>query len=412
MFLGFRVVIILAGPVTIRGFMRVRHLSLAHFRNYTRLELDLAPHTTILFGDNAQGKSNLLEALYFLATTRSFRASSDRELMSWNIANDPIGFSRIAARAEHARDAFDIEVVLREELRQSDEGRSPTFTKRIKLNDVPRRAIDVIGSVTAVLFSPQDLELVEGAPVSRRRYLDVTISQADRPYCRGLAHYNRVIVQRNHLLRAIRDRGAQADQLQFWDREMVTAGSFVTLQRLSTVQEIGDVAQRIYRELSGREEALTIDYKSSLIRDDFVGPPAAEDVAAAFQTRLNDLRTREVALGMSLVGPHRDDLTFHIDGHDVSAFGSRGQQRTVALALKLAETEFLRERTNEMPILLLDDVLSELDSTRQERVLNSIGPTQQVLLTTTQARTLEGVLPDDTAWIRVERGRVETASPV
>jgi DNA replication and repair protein RecF len=390
--------------------MHVRRLSLTHFRNYDRLDLDLAPNVTIIFGDNAQGKSNLLEAIFYLATTRSFRAHSDRELLSWSLAGDPIGFTRIAARVNRNGESFDLEIVLREEPRKAEDASTPSvFTKRIKLNDVPRRAIDVIGVTTAVMFSPQDLELVEGAPLLRRRYLDVTISQADRAYCRSLAHYNRVVLQRNHLLRAVRDRGAQLDQMHFWNREMITAGSYIMCQRLTTIQRLGDMARRLYEELGGYE-SLGVSYKSSVLRGESDRDSGAEAVASAFEARLAEVQAREILLGASLVGPHRDDLIFQLDGHDLGAFGSRGQQRTVALALKLAEAEHLSAQTGERPIVLLDDVLSELDPSRRERVLGSIHSGQQVLLTTTDARMFNGSAPSDATWLRVSRGRVEATA--
>lgn len=387
--------------------MHVSRLTLAHFRNYKRLDLNLAPRTTIVFGDNAQGKSNLLEAIFYLATTRSFRTRGDRELLSWGLADDPIGFTRVAARVERRHEPFDLEIVLREEARKADgESPSTTLTKRIKLNEAPRRAIDVIGTATAVLFSPQDLELVDGAPLLRRRYLDITISQADRAYCRHLAHYHRVVLQRNHLLRAIRDRGAQRDQIHFWNQEMVVAGSYLVAQRQATIQRLGEVAGQFYRDLGGGEDELTVGYKSSIFRGGVDPDTSPETIARAFEARLADVQSREIVLGVSLVGPHRDDLSFLLGGHDLSPFGSRGQQRTAALALKLAEAEHLHARTGERPIVLLDDVLSELDPSRRERVLASIEPGQQVLLTATDPGTLDGA-PADATWLHVSRGRIE-----
>jgi len=386
--------------------MRVRHLSLSHFRNYDRLDLDLAPGVTVLYGDNAQGKSNLLEAIFYLATTRSFRAGNDRELLAWALLDDPISFTRIAAQVERSNEPFEIEVILRQDVARVDDVAAPPFSKRIKLNDIPRRSIDVIGMTTAVMFSPQDLELVDGAPLLRRRYLDVTISQADRAYCRGLAHYNRVILQRNHLLRAIRDRGSPTDQLHFWNGEMVSAGSLVTARRRTTIGQVGDIAQRLYRELSGSTETLNVGYKSSIFSGAVAIPEDPNDISQAFEARLVDVQARDVANGVSLVGPHRDDLTFQIDGHDLSTFGSRGQQRTAALALKLAEAEHLAEQIGERPVLLLDDVLSELDAHRRARVLAFVQNDQQVLLTTTDRASLEGLLPANAVWLQVRQGRL------
>src|SRR5579883_610550 len=391
--------------------MHVRHLSLLNFRNYEHLELDLDARVTVVYGDNAQGKSNLLEAFFYLATTRSFRARSDRDLLGWRVPNDPFGFTRIAARLERSGEPLEIEIVLREEPRAAEDGASSAaLVKRIRLNDVPRRAIDVIGVVTAVMFSPEDLELVAGSPAARRRYLDVMISQIDRAYCRSLAQYNRVVLQRNHLLRAVRDHGAQLDQMRFWDEQLVGTGAYVITRRLETISLLGAAARRFYTELGGGEQ-LDIGYRSSVHRAGFAADsgeaPSCEMVARAFQERLAEMRPREIMLGMSLLGPHRDDLTFQIGGRDLGVFGSRGQQRSAALALKLAEAEHLHAQTGERPILLLDDVLSELDPSRRERVLAAVRSEQQVLLTTTDPTVFPGALLGEAAWLHVKQGRVE-----
>lgn len=397
--------------------MRLQHLTLHHFRNYSRLDCDLPPGMTILWGNNAQGKSNLLEAIFYLATFRSFRASSDRDLLNWGLAEDPIGFCRIGARIDRGGEPREIEIILREESRR-DAGESTRLSKRIKLDDAPRRAIEVIGTAIAVLFSPQDLDLVEGAPALRRRYLDVTISQADRGYCRNLAHYNRVISQRNHLLRAIRDRGTSPDQLHFWNHELVTSGAQIVARRLEAVGRIGALAQRSYQDLSATSESLLVAYRSSIDRTSIDVDPSADpsadaaEIAGRFEARLAELQAREILLGVSLTGPHRDDLTFALDGHDLGAFGSRGQQRTAALALKLAEAGHLASQTGESPILLLDDVLSELDPRRRERVIQAIRPGQQVLLSTADPQTIAGLPAADATWLRVMHGRLEPGKPM
>lgn len=391
--------------VKISGLMRILQLSLRYFRNYERLDLPLPPHSTILYGDNAQGKSNLLESIYYLATSRSFRAGGDRELLNWRLADDPIGFTRIGARAERNGEPFDLDVVLREEPRRDDLG-GTTLSKRVRLNEAPKRAIDVVGAVMAVMFSPQDIELVEGAPLLRRRYLDVTISQADRRYCRSLAQYNRVILQRNSLLRAVRDRGVGLDQIDLWNRELIAAGSYVVAQRVEAVRCLGDEARRFYADLSGTDDVLRVGYKSTIFGS---GDPVVtiEQVSAAMEARLAEVRSKEVLLGVSLVGPHRDDLIFTLGGRDLGAYGSRGQQRLGALALKLAEAEHLHRQTGDLPILLLDDVLSELDPTRRAGIFAAIRPNQQVLFTTTDPHAFDAWRPSDTTWLRVGAGRLE-----
>jgi DNA replication and repair protein RecF len=390
--------------------MRVQRLSLTQFRNYERLDLDVAPGVTVLWGDNAQGKSNLLEAVYYLATMRSFRARSDRDLIRWNQQSDPLAFTRLAARVERSGESFDLDVVLREEARPDDDD-TPSLSKRIKLNDLARRAIDVVGTATAVMFSPQDLHLIDGAPALRRRYLDVTLSQEDRRYCRTLAHYNRVLVQRNHLLRAARERGSKPDEMHFWNRELITAGSYLLARRMATMRRLAGVARDVYATVGGTSEELDVGYKNSVFgAGDGLSDAGADDIASAFEARLADVQSKEFVLGVSLVGPHRDDVTLRIAGHDVGEFGSRGQQRLAALALKVAETEHLFTQTGEHPILLLDDVLSELDPRRRDHVLGLIRAEQQVFITSAEPAALGGV-PSDANWLRVAQGRLAPVLP-
>lgn len=362
------------------------HLSLVSFRNYARLELDLPPGVSVVVGDNAQGKSNLLEALYFLATTKSFRATADRELINWRVLGSDLPYARLVAHVERLADHLKLEVIIREDSRLGLDRppATPATSKRLKLNDVPKRAFDVIGAVNVVMFSPQDIDLVGGPPIARRRYLDVTISQVDPRYVRTLAHYNKVLLQRNQLLRQIKERRARPDQLFPWDHELLAAGAYVVQQRQATLAVVGELARDVHRQLTGRQETLEIVYRSSVDLSPLgAGPHALEGVHGGFKQQLRTVQSRELASGVSILGPHRDDLAFLVDGRDMNVFGSRGQQRTVALALKLAEAEFLRRRTGEQPILLLDDVMSELDEPRRCHVLAAIQPQEQVIFTAT-----------------------------
>jgi len=387
------------------------HLSLVNFRNYARLELDLSPGVSVVVGDNAQGKSNLLEALYFLATTKSFRATSDRELIHWHSLGTELAYARLVARIVRAPGQLKLEAVIREDgrLNGGEPAGTPVVSKRLKLNDVPRRALEVVGAVNVVMFSPQDIELVDGPPVARRRYLDVTISQVDSRYIRTLAHYNKVLLQRNHLLRQVRERRAHVDQLFAWDHELIAAGAHLIQQRQATLALLGELAQDVHRHLTGRQEALEIIYRSSVdLASAEMGPsPSLEAVQGAFRTRLRAAQAREVMAGVSILGPHRDDLAFLVDGRDMNVFGSRGQQRTVALALKLAEAEFLRQRTAEQPILLLDDVLSELDEPRRRHVLAAIAPQQQVIFTATDLAPFDDEFLERATIYRVQEGALE-----
>jgi len=401
--------------------MYCSHLSLTNFRNYVRLELDLSPGITVLQGDNAQGKTNLLEAIYFLATIKSPRAGSDRELIHWLALESGLPAARVAAEVHCLVGVLNVEVgmALHEEVAElGDSTATTSLVKRIRVNGVSQRALDYLGRVNVVMFSPQDLDLVGGQPALRRRYLDITISQVEPRYIRALQQYNRVLVQRNHLLRMIRDGHARTDQLAFWDEQLIESGAVVVAYRRRLVAELDGLAQAVHRRLAGVPERLYLRYVSNLgghcqlsLSECALqgGAPDADEIAAvasAFQSELKGLQEREIAAGMSLIGPHRDDLQFLLGRNDVAIYGSRGQQRTVALALKLAEAAYLRERTREHPILLLDDVFSELDAQRRRHILASIEPGQQVLVTTTDLERLEADILNRAEVFRIEQGRV------
>ncbi|MBI3964914.1 MAG: DNA replication/repair protein RecF [Chloroflexi bacterium] len=367
--------------------MRLEHLSLSNFRNYGRLELQLPaePLVNVFAGNNAQGKSNLLEAVYYLATTKSLRASSEREVVNWAALNEPASFMRVSGKVQRSRGPVQIEVALRLDPQAARADGAPSLAKRIRVNGVVRRAIDAVGQVNAILFGPEDVALVTGTPQLRRRYFDVTISQLDSWYVRTLSHYNRVILQRNHLLRLIRERRTRPDQLPFWDDELIRDATYLVEQRARIVRELNERVETTHRRLTGQNEHFGLEYRSSF---ELPLELSAASLAASLREQLQRIQPRELAQGVSLLGPHRDDYSFLVGGIDMNAFGSRGQQRTVALALKLAETELVRAHTGEQPILLLDDVFSELDNRRREHVLATIDPDQQVLFTTTDPAQL------------------------
>ncbi len=386
--------------------MQCAHLSLANFRNYVRLDLDLAPEAVVVVGENAQGKSNLLEAIYCLATTKSFRAGSDRELINWEAAGE-LAYARLSARVIRQSGPLRLDVSIAEGARR--EGGAVTTGKRFKVNGLPKRAFDVIGLVNVVHFAPQDVDLVVGAPAARRRYLDITIAQVDQRYVRTLAYYGKVLLQRNHLLRRIRDHGARADQLAFWDDELVSSGAYLVLRRMDTVARLAALAHDAHRDLAARRELLNIGYRSTCCPSTEAADAAERlrEIVGAFRQALAGLADREVQAGASLVGPHRDDLTFEVDERDVAVYGSRGQQRTVALALKIAEGAFIRESTGEWPILLLDDVMSELDESRRAQVFSIVAPGQQVIVTTTDLATIEPEFLRRAQVLRVDAGHVQ-----
>jgi DNA replication and repair protein RecF len=396
--------------------MYLKHLSLTNFRNYARLEVDLPARIHLFQGENAQGKTNLLEGIYYLATTKSPLASSDRQLMHWDADAEVIPHASVLARFVRAGDEHTLETILVKEPPANGDPQNVVFKRQILLDGVPRRALDVVGRLNVVLFLPQDIALVSGAPAERRRYLDLTLCQIDAQYCRALSRYNRVMTQRNALLRQIREGHGRPAELDYWDEQLATLGAYVLARRLEVVHELGRDAGPIQEALTGGQERLVLEYQSTLAERSEGGQGVllpdsapAEDVApdalaAVLSDALRRARSEEMVRGVTVVGPHRDDVRFVLNGVDATVYGSRGQQRTAALALKLAEVGVMERYAGEMPILLLDDVLSELDARRSHHLMETISRAQQVLITTTDLRDYRAEFLDAAMLWRVEAG--------
>lgn len=409
--------------------MFLSHLSLVNFRNYQHLDLTLPGPVVLFQGDNGQGKTNLLEAVYFLATTRSLRAGSDRELIHWGALQEPIPFARVEGTVRRSHGDLRVEIVIRAD---RPDRRQPILeagqqhaelTKRIKVNGIVRRALDLIGQINVVMFSPQDIDLVAGPPSLRRRYLDIANCQVDHRYCRALQQYNRVLTQRNHLLKQIRESRQPPETLEFWSDELAKNGSYVLARRLASIAALNDRIGAHFKRLTGTGKQLRIAYQSTveeaLSRYGMPEPagaaapePAgdeAERQVEVFREALRLYRRRETLQGVSLVGPHRDELVFVADGIDMNVYGSRGEQRAVALALRLAEAEFMQAATGEAPILLLDDVMSELDPQRRALVMEALGVSGQTLMTATDLETFSSQFLAQAAVFHVDQAR---AGPV
>ncbi len=388
--------------------MYIRLLSLNNFRNYANLEVELSPGLCIFWGGNGQGKTNLLEAAYFLATTRSFRAEAEREVVRWEAWADPIPAGRIVGHIEAGSGPVTLEVVLhamrRETAPSPAEGQRPLVHKRIRVNGLAKRAGDAIGEFIAVLFSAPEIHLVDGSPSHRRRYLDTAAVQVDRRYRQVLARYSQVITQRNSLLKAAQEGRARRDELTFWDDEMVKQGAALMLMRRDLVAEVGPRAREVHAHLTEGREELDVEYRPAL---PLPAVPSTASVAAAFRRALADGVERDVAAGMSLAGPHRDDLSFLVKGVDMALYGSRGQQRTIALSMKLAEAEFMEARRGDKPVLILDDVFSELDAPRRRQLMSAVGRFEQVLVTSTDLDPFDDAFLERATIYWVQDGGVE-----
>lgn len=360
--------------------MRIQRLQLTNYRNFPRLEIELPAGLAVFVGDNAQGKSNLLESIYLLATMRALRAEVDAQLISQeSLKDDVLPVARVVAEAETSGEPFRVEVIVA--ARPGANG--PIATKTVKINGVAKRLSDAVGRLTAVLFTADDLDLITGSPSGRRRYLDIMLAQVDHQYSVARSRYERVLDQRNHLLKRIREGQARAEELGFWDEELCRTGAVVLQRRASELAQVRELAAGFHRSLAP-DDTLEVEYVPRLDRvpEDLAGMPA-EDVAAEFSASLGRGLSRDISAGMTLQGPHRDDVSLSLNGASASGFASRAQQRTIALALRLAEARLLEMRRGESPVLLLDDILSEMDAGRREAVLSSLSGVEQILVTGT-----------------------------
>jgi DNA replication and repair protein RecF len=406
--------------------MHLHHLSLTNFRLYSRLEVDLPSQAILLYGDNAQGKTSLLEAIYVLATGRSAHTTSDRQLINWLASEEGLTpHARLAADVARADRSLHIDMVLMLEPAKTEDGWR--FRKQIKVNGAVVRTTDLIGQIAVVMFLPDDVEIVSGSPANRRRYLDNALAQVDVDYARALELYGEVLSQRNALLRQLAETAGTpnygADQLCYWDEQLATAGTTITLKRQSMIAELEQLADRLHRDLTHERHTLRLRYQpafnadlpiahvyqASLNLDLPTQSPEAtfEQAQKSFLKQLTAKRGEELTRGTTLVGPHRDELRFIADEIDLGVYGSRGQQRTAILALKLAETHWMRAKINDWPILLLDEVLAELDAKRRGFLLNQIDGANQAILTSTDPEMFTAEFRSQAKMVKVIRGRIE-----
>lgn len=394
--------------------MLLQSLSLTNFRNYARLQLAPSPGVTLIRGDNAQGKTNLLEAIYYLATASSPRAGADRQLINWLAETDTLPFARVAGEVTAGQQRTQLDVTLVKDVQNQRPDRPPPLQKTIRVNGVEKRVADLLGHLHVVLFLPEDIDLVAGSPGGRRRYLNALLSQVDPRYYRLLRQYSKVTYQRNHLLKRIRDNRANPDELSFWDQQMLDKGAYLIARRRQLLTQMNRYIAEVHPALTGQDETLRLSYAPSLALDP--ADPAlsasrplealTEAIAARYRQALQDQRRQEIGRGVSVVGPHRDDVQFLANGVDLNVYGSRGQQRTAALSLKLAEVSWVCQETGEMPVLLLDDLVSELDPHRRRYLLDTLARAQQVLVTTTDTYGFPEAFMAEATLFQVEAGQL------
>lgn len=334
--------------------MYVESLALENYRNYAHLSVNLSSGINIFFGDNAQGKTNVLEALYMCATTKSHRGSRDREIIRFGEEEAHI---RMLLSKEHVRHKIDVHL-------------KKNKSKGIAIDGIPiRKSGELFGLVHMICFSPEDLAMIKNGPGERRRFLDLELCQLDKVYLHNISNYNKIVNQRNNLLKQIGFDSALKDTLDIWDMQMVNYGRKVIETRRLFIAQLNEWLEQIHGRLTGNREKLRLVYQPSTEPENF-------------ERVLLSKRDQDIRMKMSGTGPHRDDFLFMVGEVDIRKFGSQGQQRTAALSLKLAEIELVRQSIGDEPVLLLDDVLSELDSSRQNYLLDCIKDIQTVITCT------------------------------
>jgi recF protein len=362
-------------------------IQLHNYRNYKELELTTDNQVNLFVGPNAQGKTNLLEAIFALALTKSHRTSKDKELIGWEADS-----ARIHGVVEKRYGTVKLDLMY------------STQGKKARINGLEQRKLsDFIGSLNVVMFAPEDLEIVKGTPGIRRRFLDMEIGQVQPGYLHTLTQYTKVLAQRNNYLKTASPGSSQQEMLEIWNMQLAEHGVKIMKKRKHFIHKLQRWAEQIHSGITAGGERLTIEYRPS-----FDGG-ASEDETVLFEQfmlKLSQVKDQEIRRGMSLVGPHRDDMAFFINGKEAAVYGSQGQQRTTALSLKLAEIELICEEIGEYPLLLLDDVLSELDQNRQTQLIETFQSKVQTFITTTGLESVNVSKLRDAGIYDVREGRV------
>ncbi len=337
--------------------MIIKSLELADFRNYENLKIDFSSGTNILYGDNAQGKTNILEAIYLSATTKSHKASKDKEI---------IGFGKEEAHIRTILEKNNAQYRIDMHLRKNRSKGIAIDGQKIK------RASDLIGMLNVVFFSPEDLNIIKNGPSERRRFMDMELCQLDHIYLNSLSKYNKLVVERNKVLKDLYEHPENSVLLDVQDKQLCEYGSVIIKARDKFIKELNEIISPIHEKLTGGKELLSVYYEPNVEVDDI-------------EKKLSAARKKDIYTKQTTVGPHKDDFSFIInspEGIDIRKYGSQGQQRTASLSLKLSEIEIVKKSKKENPVLLLDDVLSELDSNRQNYLLNTIGDIQTIITCT------------------------------
>ena len=386
--------------------MFLANVSLFDFRNYSELDLPLERSASVFYGGNAQGKTNLLEAVALTALTRSPRTQQTAELVRFG---QPAARVTCEVQTEAGREELEVRIQLNAAAASpiNDQGDTTDSagraSKRFTRNGAARRSTDMVGALRVVLFWPDDLQLIKGPAEGRRRFLNTLLSQLDPHHARELNRYGHLLEQRNALLRAIREGRQPADNLEYWTTTLADSGASIMVARQHRLLELQPIAAAFHRELSDDRERLELRYRPAGAR---IGEAPRELVAEQLEAAMRASRDEEIARGQTAVGPQRDDVEVWLDDHEARLFASQGQQRSAVLSMKLAELNYLAEASGEQPVLLLDDVMSELDPARRERLLAALEPGPQALITAADLNDLPKSMLERAALFRVDQGTV------
>ena len=368
--------------------MHLEQIELQNYRNYEQTTLNFSSSINVLIGENAQGKTNLIESIYFLAMSRSHRTSRDRELIRWDT-----DFAKVKGLLQKKSHSVPLEIIL------SKRG------KQAKLNHLEQKKLsDYIGQMNVILFAPEDLSLVKGSPSVRRKFIDMELGQMNRLYLYHLSQFQQILKQRKQFLKQARSKkNYDKIYLDVLTEQLATEAAEVLFSRFKFVNQLSDLANEVQKDISNEKETLLITYKTSSSIDENM---TVEEIFNHLMADYEKSISQEIDQGTTTIGPHRDDIVFHVNNRNVQTYGSQGQQRTTALSLKLAEIDLMRNMTGEYPILLLDDVLSELDDSRQTHLLKSIQNKVQTFITTTSLDGVQMDLLTDPFIFYVEEGSI------
>ena len=368
--------------------MYIQQLELVNYRNYDKVMIDFEHKVNVILGQNAQGKTNLIEAIYVLAFSKAHRTSKDKELIRFDS-----DFAKVKGNLVKNSGPLSLEVII------SPKG------KKAKINHLEQRKLsEYVGAANVVMFAPEDLNLVKGAPQIRRRFIDMEIGQINPVYLHHLSKYNKILLQRNHLLKELQRNKKNEMMLDIITSQLVECAAKIVKKRFEFIEMLQMWASKIHYDISRGNEQLRLEYKPSIDVSEKLELSKIED---EFSSKFSSIKEKEVMRGTTLIGPHRDDIYFIVNDRDVQTYGSQGQQRRTALSVKLAEIELIKEKIGEYPILLLDDVLSELDDHRQTHLLNTIQGRVQTFVTTTNVDGIDHQTLREGSMYRVEQGQIK-----